>query len=148
MSTIHFDVPAEKKAAYVKAAQRAGEKLVPWAISALDAAASGLGLACQLLAFSRSRPVGMTPAEVWSARALAQAILRAAAGRIGPEQAEAAFLLASEFWNDDESAAAEYLATAAALGHETAQEWVADMNNDELTRAVERRRGELDFSGD
>ena len=40
MSSIHFELPAEKKAAYVRAAQQAGEKLIPWIIAALDDAAT------------------------------------------------------------------------------------------------------------
>ncbi len=39
LSPVHFEVPADKKALYVKAAQREGKKLVPWVIEQLDAAA-------------------------------------------------------------------------------------------------------------
>jgi len=35
-ATIHFDVPAKKKTAYVRAAKREEKKLVPWIIEKLD----------------------------------------------------------------------------------------------------------------
>lgn len=39
MATVHFDLPAGKKAAYVRAAQAQGVKLIPWIIDKLDRAA-------------------------------------------------------------------------------------------------------------
>lgn len=40
MSSIYIELPTRLKARYVRAAQRRGSKLIPWCISALNAAAA------------------------------------------------------------------------------------------------------------
>lgn len=39
MGVVHFDVPQRQKAAWVRAAQRADSKLIPWIMARLDEAA-------------------------------------------------------------------------------------------------------------